>query len=208
MKDVFKRRTRSSTNRQARKKLNEMVNVSKNQWIEKHCDPLNRYQGTNQAWGSLKALKCWLSPTMTRQMKKTLGFYAQLHKKMLQFFIRTSNNYTIKKQISIRSWFTTPVQYCWRSRSHCYWWWDQKSYFEIEKQCMWRLCYTTTNMKALTGKSNNTKTHSLFVKFWSLKTYQVTGTLDVSKFYQPFQPYGNLSLPKNYRGIIVVLETA
>ena len=76
MRDVFKRRIRSSTERlrKARKALKAAIKDSKDKWIENHCKMLNLHTGTKKAWDSLKALKSGLTKTkatVTRQMKKT-----------------------------------------------------------------------------------------------------------------------------------------
>ena len=54
-KDFFKRCTRSTTNRlkKARKELKTMIKTSKNQWINKLCDTINRHEGTKKAWDDL-----------------------------------------------------------------------------------------------------------------------------------------------------------
>ena len=75
MREVFNRRTRSSTERLqwARKALKAAIKDSKDKWIENHCRTLNLHTGTKMAWDSLKALKSGLSKTKrtaTRQMKK------------------------------------------------------------------------------------------------------------------------------------------
>ena len=80
MANNFRRSTRSTTNRLrlARKKLKAMVIKSKNDWILSHCMTINHYQGTKQAWDSLKTLKCGLSkpkPSVSRQMKKSDGTF-------------------------------------------------------------------------------------------------------------------------------------
>ena len=91
IKSDFKRRTRSTTNRlrKARRELKTEIKNSKNQWIDKHCEMINRHQGTKKAWDSLKTLKSGLSkttPSATKQMKKADGSYCSTSEENAEVF--------------------------------------------------------------------------------------------------------------------------
>ena len=73
-----KKRTRSSSKRlqTARQALKKAVKTAKNQWIDSHCNTLNKHSGTKSAWDALNSLKRGLTltkPTATRKMKKPDG---------------------------------------------------------------------------------------------------------------------------------------
>ena len=74
----FKRHTRSTSKKlqAARQALKKEVKLSKNRWIESHCNILNKHSGTKGAWDALKTIKKGLSmtkPTAMRKMKKADG---------------------------------------------------------------------------------------------------------------------------------------
>ena len=78
--NCFKKRTRSSSKRlqAARQALKKAVKTAKNQWIDSHCNTLNKHLGTKSAWDALKSLKKGLTvtkPTATRKMRKSDGTY-------------------------------------------------------------------------------------------------------------------------------------
>ena len=93
MKEVFNRKTRSATKRlkKARKELKDMIKISKNDWIDKHCEMINRHEGTKKSWDSLKALRSGLSKTkvsVTRQMKKADGSFCTTPEENAEVFQR------------------------------------------------------------------------------------------------------------------------
>ena len=77
MQKVLQRRTRSNSAnlRKARKQLKTAILDSKNDWLKKPCQLLNNF-GTKQAWDSIKKLKGTLTkikPSSTKQMKHSDG---------------------------------------------------------------------------------------------------------------------------------------
>ena len=96
MQKVLKRRTRQSSEKlkQACKQLKREVKIAKNKWIDSHCNNINDF-GTKKAWDSIKILKGSLMkirPSVQKQMKKTDGSVCQTPKENADVFFNHFKN--------------------------------------------------------------------------------------------------------------------
>ena len=89
MPDVFKRRTRASTERlrRGRKTVKSAIATAKNNWIKKQCETMNLRGGTKEAWYALGRLRSGLSKTI-RQMKRPDGTICKTPEENAQVFYK------------------------------------------------------------------------------------------------------------------------
>ena len=207
MEKVLQRRTRqtSAELKEARKKLKREVKAAKNRWIVSHCNNINDF-GNKKAWESIKTLKNSLSkirPYIQKQMKKPDGSMCQTPEENADvFFNHFKSLFDQEGSYDPRVLDELPQHPIHEGYDHLPT--DEEirnAILKLKNNAPGESSVISQPLKALNHPDTFVILKRIVLNFWS--TEIVPDEWNIGRLIV-LPKKGDLSLPKNYRGIMLL----